>query len=134
MQSSQRPIGFWLKRADALISSASNEALSRFGLDRTRWQLLNLLATRTSLTIEEVAGELADFVDEERLRRIIDALREDGTIEAGSLTLTANGRHLHGQALAAQQEVRARTAAGITAEEYELTISVLQRIVANLER
>ncbi len=132
MTQPHRPIGFWLKRADEAISSAVNAALAELGLDRTRWQLLNVIATRSGITVDESAEELQGFTDAHRLERLLSVMHDEGVID-GERTLTAAGHQLHQRALQVQTQVRQRAVDGISPEEYEATLDVLQRITANLE-
>jgi hypothetical protein len=43
-QALARPIGWWLKEADARIDEVFDRALMQSGLDRRRWQLLASLS------------------------------------------------------------------------------------------
>ena len=38
----QLPIGYWLKRVDALLTTAIDQAQAEHGVSRTQWQVLNI--------------------------------------------------------------------------------------------
>ena len=54
--------------------------------------------------------------------------------ESAAFTLTPAGTELYEKALAAQLAIRQQALTGITDDEYAAVVSVLERLVANLER
>jgi DNA-binding MarR family transcriptional regulator len=131
------PIGYWLKRADEVLTAGINEAQRVNGLTRTEWQILNVLHESGPAREEQIATALQPFAGAASLGRTLSGLRERGLV-AGSGTpgepyeLTAEGRRTHEAALALQKEVRQRAVRGISEEEYATTVRVLQQIVENL--
>ncbi|MGP5607836.1 MarR family winged helix-turn-helix transcriptional regulator [Arthrobacter rhombi] len=136
----QRPIGYWLKLVDSLISEQFATSLEEHGVTRRQWQLLNLLGAKPH-TSEELMSALAPFFDEvspegepaspaEHLTELLEsgwvsqdgdsyALTDRGTISLERLTELVEG-------------MRERSSAGVTPEQYETTIATLQRMATNL--
>ena len=126
-----RPIGWWLKRADALLTERVDEAQRACGLTRLEWQALN--AVRGG---EDVAAALRPFCNADKASEVLAGLETRGlTATAGARhTLTREGDALYDRALSAQQGVREQSMAGIAPGEYAATVAVLERLVQNLER
>lgn len=136
-QKPQLPIGYWLKRADQVLTDRINEAQRAHGLSRTQWQILNVLAELGSATEEQLASPLRPFADRTALRELIAGLQQRGLVSGkGALddryVLTMQGHQTHEAALALQQAVRRQAMQAISAADYATTVQVLQRIVENL--
>jgi DNA-binding MarR family transcriptional regulator len=135
------PIGYWLKRADNLLTERINEVQTANGVSRSDWQVLNLLNDSGSASKERIFETMRTFVDAPSLDDILTRLMGRGWVEPGGVTdggtaafqLTEAGRRQHAVILATQKEVRQRAMQGISQEEYTTVIRVLQRIVSNLE-
>jgi len=133
------PIGFWLRRADELITQRSNEALQEFGLTRTHWQVLNSISEAGRIVKEALLETLRDVLDAGKLDEILaefEARRWTALeVDRGGkrLGLTPDGQEAHAAILARQTQVRQRLAQGIKEEEYGTMMKVLRRIVSNLE-
>jgi len=56
----RRPIGWWLKEADARLDAAFDASLAVRGVDRRAWQVLATLA-RSATPRRKVAAVLASF-------------------------------------------------------------------------
>lgn len=56
----KRPLGYWLKLVDSLITEQFTESLEEHGVTRKQWQLLNVLA-RGPATGGELTAALAPF-------------------------------------------------------------------------
>ncbi|HEX6970646.1 MAG TPA: MarR family transcriptional regulator [Limnochordia bacterium] len=131
------PIGYWLKKADEALTTQINLAQQGNGLNRTEWQVLNLLHETSASTRAQIVEILRPFADADALQTTVQRLVDRGLVEGtGSETdpfrLTDAGRHLHGTALEAQKEVRQRAVRGISEAEYVTTVRVLQQLVTNL--
>jgi len=135
------PIGYWLKRADSLLTEQINQLQARHGVSRTDWQTLNLLNESGSSSKERLFESMRTFVDAAGLDEILSRLSQRGWIERGPVSgsgtsefqLTAEGRRQHTVILATQKEAREKAMRGISAEEYATAIKVLKQIVSNLE-
>jgi len=131
------PIGYWLKKADEVLTSRINEVQDANGLDRTEWQILNLLHEVSACTQDRVCEVLRPFADADSLKATLERLVSRGFVEGnGSQTdafrLTDQGRHVHSVALETQKKIRQQAVQGISEAEYVTTVSVLQRLIANL--
>jgi DNA-binding MarR family transcriptional regulator len=135
-QERQRPIGFWLKRADELLTKRIDDAQRSSGLTRLDWQALNVVRERGSASAEEVAAVLQSFADRQRVYETLSHLARRGAIVQSAdarWSLTEAGTSQYEGALAVQQQIRQRALTGITDAEYATAVSVLKRLVDNLE-
>jgi DNA-binding MarR family transcriptional regulator len=130
----ERPIGWWVKRLDALLEEALDTVVAGEGLTRRHWQVLHSLAGGTAPEADVVAG-LVDFPGDTSATVADLAARGwvDRTLD-GALRLTAEGTAAHDRVLRAVGRVRRHTADGLSRQEYERTVLVLTRMVANVER
>ena len=124
-----RPIGWWLKRADALLTERVDEALRACGLTRLEWQALN--AVRAG---EDVVAALRPFADAARVGEVLAGLETQGLTEpaGGRSALTGAGAALYDRTLTVQRGVREQSMAGIAPDEYATTVAVLERLAENL--
>lgn len=131
------PIGYWLKRADELLTARIDEAQQANGLTRLDWQILNVVRDGPAVTGNEITETLKPFADAATVNVAVSNLADrnliSGSAEAG-LTLTPHGVELYERALLAQKAVRQKATIGISETEYATTVDVLQRLVENLER
>jgi DNA-binding MarR family transcriptional regulator len=130
-----RPIGYWLKRADALLTQRIDEAQRANGLTRLEWQALNVVRDGGS-TAERVAETLRPFADAELVTLTLAGLVGRHVVQSvGGRTfeLTADGHALFARAAETQAEVRARAMNGISESDYATTIATLERLAANLD-
>ena len=131
-----RPIGYWLKRADTLLTSRVDAAQQGNGLSRLDWQVLNVVRDAGAASSGNVAAVLQPFADEARLSEAVNGLESRSLLqrdEGGAYALTRAGTDVYEKALAAQQTVRRQAMAGITEEDYQTAVAVLERLVGNLE-
>ncbi len=131
MSESQKPIGYWLKRADEVLTERIDDAQRVNGLTRIDWQILNVIQEAGSATGEEIAEKLQPFADARAIHDAITRLGGRGLL-AGSYSLSTLGQRTHATALVLQKEVRQQAMRGISEGDYESTIAVLQQIVENL--
>jgi hypothetical protein len=132
--SEERPIGWWVKRLDTLLEQAVDAVVDAEGLTRRHWQVLHALAAGTG-TEADVRSALADFAGD------VDAVVSDlvargwvARLGTGRGGLTADGAAAHDRVSRAVGRVRRHVADGLSRSEYERTILVLTRMVANIER
>lgn len=131
-----RPLGFWLKLVDELINRQFEETLGEQGVTRRQWQVLNLLATN-SATGTELGEALAPFLlsdEPDRLTEELGQLRARGWVrqQGEVLSLTEQGRTSFQHLAETVARSRGVVAEGITADEYEQTLRVLERMARNL--
>jgi DNA-binding MarR family transcriptional regulator len=136
----QQPIGYWLKRADKVITEHIDRVLSDNGFTRFRWQVLNIVYQAGTITRSGVSDTtMQTFIDARPLEEIVDEFAEEGWLlkrgegDAAQLTLTEAGKAKRETVFELQSEVRRRATQGISELEYATVIDVLQRMVKNLE-
>ena len=133
---SERPIGYWLRKLDILIDAQFERQLGDAGLSRRQWQLLNLLKDGPR-SVPDLQAELEPFLpgDASELNDALSGLVSRGWAESTDniANLTKTGQAQFGVVKTKVAELRQGLMAGISPEEYEATIDVLARMVANLE-
>ena len=135
-----KPIGYWLKHADNVITEHIDRVLSENGFTRSRWQVLNIVYQADTITRSGILDTMQIFIDARQLDEIIEAFVEQGWLvkqgeeEGAQLTLTEAGKAKRETIFKLQSEVRRRAMQGITEREYATVIDVLERMVSNLER
>jgi aminoglycoside 6'-N-acetyltransferase len=130
------PIGYWIKKADELLTARIDAAQQANGLTRLGWQALNMIQELAAPSHEEITKTLRPFADAATVAQTLDGLVDQGLVRrlsAGLLELTAEGAKLHNQAIETQKTVRHRAVEGIDGADYATTVRVLQRLVRNLE-
>ncbi|HZA47201.1 MAG TPA: MarR family winged helix-turn-helix transcriptional regulator [Rubrobacter sp.] len=135
----QQPIGYWLKRADAVITEHVDRVLSDNGFTRFRWQVLNIVYQAGTITRGGVFDTMQTFIDARQLDETIDGFIKEGWLvkrgegDAAQLMLTDVGKAQRETAFKLQSEVRRRAMQGISEQEYATVVDVLERMVKNLE-
>ena len=135
-----KPIGYWLKHADNVITEHIDRVLSENGFTRSRWQVLNIVYQAGTITRSGVLDTMQTFIEARKLDEIIEEFVEQGWLvkhgeeEGAQLTLTEAGKAQRETIFELQSEVRRQTLQGITEREYASVIDVLERMVSNLER
>ena len=131
------PIGYWLKRADELLTKRIDDAQRANGLTRLGWQVLNVVRDEHPARRDDLVNTLRPFADAAAVDIAVNELTARDVI-AGSpsagFAVTSAGSELYEQALAAQILIRQQAVAGISDAEYAAAVAVLQRLVENLER
>ena len=91
-QALRRPIGWWLKEADARLDAAFDNALADHDADRRAWQVLASLA-RSSTPRADVVRALAAFDQSAAVESVVDNLRSRGWVAEPDnvLRLTPDG-------------------------------------------
>ncbi len=131
-----KPIGFWLRRADELLTQRIDEAQRSNGLTRLEWQALSVIREQGAPNRYQIAAALRPFVEPPALYSLLADLVERGWIsgsDSQGYALTADGQMRYEQALAAQQAIRQRAVEGISQDAYQATVRVLEQLVKNLE-
>lgn len=134
-----RPLGYWLKLVDGLIDQQFASTLEEHGVTRRQWQLLNVLAREAS-TVEQLDAAVAPFLSAqpgddaessaEHLTELIESAWVDATPAGYELTERGRGAFERLEAVVASQ--RTVVAEGITPDEYEQAVAVLERMARNL--
>ncbi|MEU4548114.1 MarR family winged helix-turn-helix transcriptional regulator [Nonomuraea dietziae] len=134
---SNRMIGYRLKRLDGLIEQTFDRLLAEAGLSRRQWQVLNVLS-RGACDDERLGEELRPFWDGggETVAGVVGELAGRGWLgddPEGRRALTEDGRSALAAASGRVASIRTLMSAGVSAEEFEATMDVLQRMADNLE-
>ena len=130
----ERPIGWWVRRLDALLEEAVDAVVTGEGLTRRHWQVLHALAAGPA-DAAEVLAALADFPGD--VETVVSDLVARGWVARmgdGRVGLTPDGVAAHDRVSRAVGRVRRHVADGLSRSEYERTILVLARMVTNIER
>jgi DNA-binding PadR family transcriptional regulator len=133
--SSPRPIGFWLKLVDRMIDEQFASTLEEHGVTRRQWQLLNVLS-REPATVEQLDAAVApvlsggsDDTSAEHLAELVDS----GWVTSGTTyEITDRGRTAFEKLEAVVASQRTIVAEGITPDQYEQTVRVLEHMARNL--
>lgn len=124
----QRPLGYWLRLVDGLISREFANAFDGEGVTRRDWMLLNALSG--DLDAPGLAERLARKGGK-RLRR----LEELGWAEEqgdGSWAVTDAGREARGRLGEAVRGIRSRVSDAVSPEDYAGMIASLEAIARHL--
>jgi hypothetical protein len=121
-----RPLGFWLRAVDALLTQEIDAALAAAGADRRMWMTLNVLA-----------GEVDAPGFRERLARKPKALRhlsDRGWVDrdGDDWRLTNEGRRMRDTLAEAVAAVRTRVAGAVSPEDFRTTMASLEAIAREL--
>ena len=133
----QLPIGYWLKRADEVLTACIDEAQRANGLTRLEWQAVSVIRARPRVRGVEVVSTLEPFADAGTVGEVLRTMELRGFIVGsfeGGFELQPDGAELYERALSTQVAVRQRAMRGISESEYASTVTVLRRLVENLER
>jgi len=136
-----QPIGYWLKRADQVLTEHVGRVLEDQGLTRFHWQVLNILDQRGVTTRAALSESMRLFVDAAGVDGILDDLARRGWLlrrepdgpGTAALSLTDEGRQGRADVFQLIDAARKRSMEGITEEDYRTVITTLQRMIANLE-
>jgi DNA-binding MarR family transcriptional regulator len=134
LMAEERPIGWWVKRLDALLEEAVDAVVTGEGLTRRHWQVLHSLAsgpadeTEVRAALADVTGDLETLVSDLVARGWVARLSD------GRAGLTPDGAAAHDRVSRAVGRVRRHVADGLSRSEYERTVLVLARMVTNVER
>ncbi|MEU2333618.1 MarR family winged helix-turn-helix transcriptional regulator [Streptomyces sp. NPDC006654] len=133
----QQPIGYWSWAAYKSVVDRTRAALSGIGTTQPQWWVLAQIARADRVrTRAEVSRLLRNYLGTgpEIMDSEIDTTISRGWITEdaeGRLNLTADGRTFYDKAATVQDELRAERHAGISDEEYLITLKVLQRFIHN---
>jgi DNA-binding MarR family transcriptional regulator len=129
----RRPVGWWLKEADARLDAAFDRALGAQGVDRRRWQVLATVAT-SPRSRAAVVSSLASFDEPAAVEDVIEGLTRRGWVEEsnGALGLTPAGARTHAALRPLVERVRRQVAAALPGDDYATLVRLLAQLVAAL--
>jgi hypothetical protein len=122
-----RPIGYWLRAVDALISREFAAAFEGEGVTRRDWMLLNAVAG--DVDVPGLAERLAR--KGKRLRTLEDRGWVDQQVD-GTWVLTDAGREAKERLGAIVDGVRARVAGAVSPDDFATTLTSLEAIAREL--
>lgn len=131
-----QPIGYYLNRTDEAITAAMNAVLAEFSLTRTAWQVLNVIHNADQIPRTEVYETMRPLADSALLFTVLASLiKADWVALVGPdrLALTGTGRKRLGVVRDQIAAFREKSLRGISPEEYQTVIRVLERMISNLE-
>lgn len=131
----EQPIGFWTIRAGEAIRSRIRSRLAEVGVSQHEWWVLHQLSRYPGGVDEQQLVETIGPNDtDEAIVRTIDVVAEKGwvTRREGMVMATSAGAERFTVAAEAQNELGVERRRGISDEEYEIAIRVLQRTIANV--
>jgi hypothetical protein len=126
-----RPIGWWLKEADARLEAAFDLRLRAYGVSSRRgWQVL-ASAARAPVRRTDLVSDLSSFDSAPTIERLVDELEAEGwlTDDAGTLRLTPEGEDLHARLAAGIAEIRGWVAEALPGDDYRTLVDLLRRLV-----
>jgi DNA-binding MarR family transcriptional regulator len=128
-----RPIGWWLKEADAALDEAFDAALAGDEVDRRGWQILSSLA-RAPVAPAELKASLDSFDPSSTVAAVLHHLRSRGWVgeTEGRLHLTDAGAAKHAELAAHVDGVRAKVTAALSQEHHDQLVALLERLVEGL--
>lgn len=129
----KRPVGWWLKEADARLDAAFETCLSTRGADRRSWQVLATLARSPALRKDLIAS-LASFDEPAVIADVVDALERRGWVDLsdGTLRLTQAGAAEQAALAPLVQRVRDQVATALPEDDYAKLVRLLARLVDGL--
>jgi hypothetical protein len=130
-----QPIGFWTIRAGEAIRARVRGALDEIGVAQPEWWVLHQLSRHPdgvdrAAVVDTIGSNDTPAV----IESTIDAAIAKGWIHADGTHLrwSAVGAERFDRAVDVQRGLQEERMRGITPEEYETTISVLQRTITNV--
>jgi hypothetical protein len=126
-----RPIGWWLKEADARLEHAFDVRLRAHGVTSRRgWQVLASVA-RAPVARADLVADLATFDPVEAIEQLLTEFQAEGwlTEEDGLLRLTSSGAELHAALRAQAVVIRNWVADALPGDDYPTLVTLLRQLV-----
>lgn len=129
----KRPVGWWLKEADARLDAAFDACFSARGADRRSWQVLATLA-RSPAPRTDVIASLASFDEPAVIEGVVDELERRGWVDisGGTLRLTQAGADEQAALIPLVERVRHQVATALPEDDYVKLVRLLARLVDGL--
>lgn len=74
------PIGYYLKKADNLLTAGINQIHKEFGISRLHWQAMHFMHESGSLNPEKLKKVLKEFAEPDELDTVLADLMSRGWI------------------------------------------------------
>ncbi|TWW00611.1 MarR family winged helix-turn-helix transcriptional regulator [Chitinophaga pinensis] len=130
-----KPLGWYLKEADKRITAFLNDEFADLSISRHHWMIMQRIADEGSIVTWEFFQEIKSTVSVQQFGEIIQSMLDRGWVTVSvedKCIFTAEGMEAYRQIGIMQQERSGRMLNGITEAEYNLMISVLNRIIGNI--
>jgi DNA-binding MarR family transcriptional regulator len=130
-----KPLGWYLKEADQLITISFEEEFDKHCITRFHWMILRILAVKKELDINLHYNDVKFFLSLDRLKGVIDNLETRGwvtSVKKDTYKLTEVGHKHYTEVDSAYQEKLKQMMKGISEDEYNTTVKTLNNIVLNL--
>ncbi|OSZ59260.1 transcriptional regulator [Streptomyces pharetrae CZA14] len=132
----KQPIGYWTWAANKTLMAYVRGRLAAIGITQPQWWVLHqAVHSEIGVTREEaISAHQADLDVGAGLAPDVDLLVERKLLVPdadGRLRITDEGRALHQRAAETQQASRRHVHAGVSDEEYLVTLKVLQSMIHN---
>lgn len=132
METVRRPIGWWLKEADAALDAAFDAALGTCMTTRRGWQIMTTVAAGPA-SRQQLADALAGFDIATGIDTAVDELVRRGWIRDGEpLTLTDEGRAAEADLADRVAAVRRRVVDALPDGDYDRLVQLLARLVGKV--
>lgn len=128
-----RPVGWWVKEADAALNDAFERALQCSGVSRREWQLLTTVH-RSPIPRADAVEALTSFDTGFLVDAVVTGLElRDWVVEQeGRLQLTQQGVAAHMSLLPLIDGVRRQVSQALPPSDYRTLIELLARLVDGL--
>ncbi|MHA4812337.1 hypothetical protein ACX0G9_29855 [Flavitalea flava] len=129
-----KPIGWYLKEADALITRFFNSSLENSGITRSHWQVIKTIADEGRLNKKEYYRRVNRFLTEQELEHILFSLLERGwlLLDKEDYFFTNTGKIEFERVETIQNQNREKMLAGTKPNDYYTTLTFLSLVIKNL--
>ena len=133
------PIGFWIRKADELLTRNMDQVHQEADLTRLGWQLLHTIQDRGISQASELLAMVSPFASESEAKEVLASLTKRELLHwdahtEGTVGLTLQGEQFYRECWEKQQLIRQKARDGIGETDYQITLQTLQKIVSNLEK
>lgn len=132
-----KPIGWYLKEADHLITAFFDDAFDRHCITRYHWMVLRAIASKSYINVEAHHEQFKYFMTLDKLNGVIDNLATRGWITANenkNYQFTDAGKRLYESVNHTYEKQLVTMMQGVTEEDYSHVIDTLDRIINNLNK
>ncbi len=130
----KNPIGYYLKKADNLLTDGINKIHAENGLTRTDWQILNTINESGNIEKQAICELLSEFANNETINNAISGLITNELVsENKNLELTDKGKEVFQTCLQKQTSFRQKSMQNLSEQEYLQLIAALEKIIDNLK-
>ena len=134
LRNEEKPIGYWLKKIDLLLTQQIDEVHHNKGINRKGWQILNTIKHKEKIKHTNLKELIKPLMNELEMNEILKNFKDKNYIQDNeTLSLTPDGILLFKELSEMQQKIRMRTMNGISNDEYEIMMNTLKKIARNLD-